>query len=70
MGFSYKPLFKLLVEKDMTKEELREAIGASSSTIAKMSKGENVSMEVINKICALFQCKIDDVIKYVEEEKT
>ncbi|MCM3628785.1 helix-turn-helix transcriptional regulator [Paenibacillus glycanilyticus] len=66
MGFSYKPLFKLLVEKEMTKEELREAIGASSSTIAKMSKGENVSMEVLNKICALFNCKIEDVIEYIK----
>lgn len=69
MGFSYKPLFKLLVENEMTKEELRLAIGASSSTIAKMSKGENVSMDVINKICALFDCKIEDVIEYINDGK-
>lgn len=69
MGFSFKPLFRLLVDKDMTKEQLREKIGASSTTIAKMSKGENVSMDVLGKICACLDCKIEDVLEYLHEDK-
>ncbi|MDN4093552.1 helix-turn-helix transcriptional regulator [Brevibacillus agri] len=69
MSFTYNPLWKLLIDKGMKKEDLRQAIGISSSTIAKMSKGEYVSMEVIDRICAYFNCKIEDVIEYVGEEK-
>lgn len=67
MGFSYKPLWKLLIEKNMTKEELRVELKVSSATIAKMGKGENVSMDVINRICSLFECKVEDIIVYVEK---
>lgn len=62
--FSYKPLFTLLVQKDMTKTQLREAIGIGTATLAKMSKGEYVSMEVLDKICTYLNCDIEDVIKY------
>lgn len=67
MPFSYKPLWKLLIEKDMTKEQLRVALEMSSSTMAKMGKGENVSMDVIEKICAYFGCSIGDIVEYVGE---
>ena len=60
---SYKPLFKLLLERDMTKTQLREAVGFSSATLAKMSKGEYVSLETINNICIFLECKIEDVIE-------
>lgn len=60
---SYKPLFKLLLEKDMTKTQLREAVGFSSSTLAKMSKGEYVSLETIDNICLYLKCEIKDVIE-------
>ena len=43
---SYKPLFRLLLERDMTKTQLREAVGFSSATLAKMSKGEYISLEM------------------------
>lgn len=67
MGFSYKPLWKLLIEKNMTKEELRVKLKVSSATIAKMGKGENVSMDVINRICVIFDCKVEDIIKYEQK---
>lgn len=60
---SYKPLFKLLLEKDMTKTQLRTAIGFSPSTLAKMSKDEYISLEIIDKICIFLNCKIEEVIE-------
>ena len=59
---SYKPLFRLLLERDMTKTQLREAVGFSSATLAKMSKGEYISLETIENICKYLDCKIEDVI--------
>ena len=60
---SYKPLFRLLLERDMTKTQLREAIGFSSATLAKMSKCEYISLETIENICKYLNCKIEDVIE-------
>lgn len=60
---SYKPLFKLLLEKDMTKTQLREAVGFSTSTLAKMSKNEYVSLEIVDNICLYLDCKIEDVVE-------
>ena len=64
---SYKPLFRLLLEKNMSKTQLREAIGFSTETLAKLSKGEYVSLEILDKICTYMQCNIADVIEYVKE---
>ncbi|MCI3922507.1 helix-turn-helix transcriptional regulator [Paenibacillus sp. TRM 82003] len=61
------PLWKLLIEKKMTKEEYRLAIGISSATLAKMGKGEKVSMEVIDKTCTFFNCKIEDVVEHIKQ---
>lgn len=62
--FSYIPLFTLLVRKGMTKTQLREAVGIGTATLAKMSKNEYVSMEVLDKICNYLECDIEDVIKH------
>lgn len=67
---SYKPLFKLLLERDMTKTELREAIGFSTSTLAKMSKNEYVSLEIIDNICLFLDCEIENVIKIEHNQKS
>ena len=69
MSFCYNKLWKMLIDKNMTKSDLRQDIGISSSTLAKMGKGENVSLDVIEKICKLFDCNIDDIIEYVRDEK-
>ena len=65
MSVSYKKLWKILIDKDMTKTDLRKAIGVSSATIAKMTKGEDVSMAVIMKICNLLNCDIGDIVEIV-----
>ena len=62
---SYKPLFRLLLERDMTKTDLRKAIGFSTTTLAKMSKGEYLSLETIENICKYLNCKIEDVVEFL-----
>ena len=64
---SYKPLFRLLLEKDMTKTNLKEAIGFSSATLARLSKGEYVSLELLDKICSYLHCNIEDVVEHVPD---
>ena len=64
--FSYKPLLKQLVEKEMTKTQLRELTGMSMNTLAKIGKNEYVSMVVLDKICACLHCKIEDVIEFMD----
>ena len=60
---SYKPLFRLLLERDLTKTQLREAVGFSSATLAKMSKGEYISLETVENICKYLNCEIKDVVE-------
>lgn len=69
MPFSFNPLWKLLIDKGMTKEKLRTALNLSPNTIAKMSKGEYVALEVIHRICEYFEVPIEAVIEYVPKDK-
>lgn len=66
MAFSYKPLWKLLIDRDMTKKQLMQATGISKSTMDKMGRGEMVSLEVIDRICLHLQCKVENVIEHIE----
>ncbi|HEL1226906.1 TPA: helix-turn-helix domain-containing protein, partial [Streptococcus equi subsp. zooepidemicus] len=63
MKFSYNKLWKLLIDKGWTKSELRQKAGISSSTIAKLGKGENVTTDILLKICIALDCKIEDIIE-------
>ena len=65
MGVSYKKLFMLPIERDMKKKDLQEQAGVSSSTMAKLSKGEFVTMEVLVKICTALKVDIGDVVEIV-----
>lgn len=67
LAISYKPLWKLLIDKDMTKKALMVETGISKSTIDKMSRGENVSLTIIERICDSLNCDISDVIEYISE---
>ncbi|MEK8128638.1 helix-turn-helix transcriptional regulator [Paenibacillus filicis] len=67
--FSYKPLWRILVEKEMTRTEMREALGLSSSTLAKMGKGEYVSLEVIDKLCTYFEVQPNYIIEHQKEKE-
>ena len=69
MRASYKKLWKLLVDKDMSKGDLHKASGLSSSTMTKLRKGEDVSMEALRKICICLGCNIGDIVEFVDESK-
>lgn len=69
MAFTYKPLWKLLIDKDMTKKELMIETGISKSTMDKMARGENVSLDIVDRICTHFDCKIEDVLEHCRSEK-
>ena len=65
MSFSYKPLWKLLIDKDMSKKKMMEETSISKSTMDKMGRSEQVSMDIIDRICSYFHCNINDVIEHV-----
>lgn len=69
MPFSYKPLWKKLIDHDMTKKQLMSETGISKSTIIKMGKGDLVSMEIIDRLCTYFKCNVDDILYHIKEEK-
>ena len=66
--FSYKPLLKLLLDKEMSKTELRIKTGMSMATLAKIGKNENISMKTLDDICRVLDCRIEDVIEYVPDK--
>lgn len=68
MSISYKRLWKLLIDKDMQKKDLRLAAGLSTNVIAKLGKNENVSTEVLGKICKVLDCDISDIMEFVDDE--
>ena len=65
MSFSYKPLWKLLIDKDMSKKELMEVTDISKSTMDKMGRGEQVSMDIIDRLCNYFGCRIEEIIEHL-----
>lgn len=69
MGFSYDKLFRLLEIKGLSKTALREKIGISTSTLAKLSKNENVGMDVLEKICIALSCQPGDILSYSVDVK-
>ena len=68
MKVNYNKLWKLLIDKGMSKTQLREQTGITTNVIAKMGKNENVSTEVICKICETLECQITDIIELIEED--
>lgn len=67
MSVSYKKLWKLLIDKDMNKTDLRNATGLSTFTVAKMSRGENVNTSILTRICEALNCNIGDIIEVCQE---
>ena len=69
LAISYKPLWKLLIDRDMTKKALMQETGISKSTVDKMGRGENVSLEIIDRICKQLDWNISEVIEYKHGEE-
>ena len=68
VSFSFKPLWKQLIDKDLSKKMLSEQTGISKSTIDKMTRGDYVSLEVIDRLCIFLNCKIEDVLQHEKEK--
>lgn len=68
MKISYKNLWKIMIDKNMQKKDLIDELGISSTTIAKMGKGEKVSLDVLERICSYFDCNIGDVMSFEKDE--
>ena len=68
MSISYNKLWKLLIDKNMTKTNLRLKADIATSTLAKLSKNEQVSMDVLLKICKLFNCNISEIMDVTNTE--
>lgn len=68
MKVSYKKLWKILIDKEMMKKDLQSQAGISWTSVTKLSKGENVGMEVLMKICTALDCNIGDIVEFVKDE--
>ena len=65
MRISYNKFWKLLIDKNMTKMDLKEAAGVSAASIAKLGKGANITTDVLLKICETLNCHIEDILETV-----
>ncbi|MCH3999337.1 MAG: helix-turn-helix transcriptional regulator [Lachnospiraceae bacterium] len=63
---SYKKLWKLLIDKNMTKMDLKDAAGVSAASIAKLGKGGNITTDVLLKICNALDCRLEDIMETVK----
>ena len=68
MPISYKKLWKILIDKDMKKKDLAEKADISTFTITKMSKGENVTTDTLQKICDALDCDLTEIIEYIKNK--
>ena len=69
MEVSYNKLWKLMIDHHINKSELRSLTGIGTNTLAKLSKRQPVSMEVLLKICSYFDCDISDICEFIKESK-
>ena len=69
MAISYKKLWKLLIDKDMTAVDLRQATGIAPNTMTKLRRDEEVSMTVLVKICTALECGVDDILEIIPDPK-
>ena len=70
MRISYKPLWRILLERDMSKKELREASGISTASLAKLGKGENITTDVLLRICEALNCNINEIIETIPDDES
>lgn len=68
MRISYNRLWKLLIDRNMNKNDLKEVTGISTASIAKLGKGENITTDVLLKICNAMNCHLEDIVETVDDE--
>ena len=67
MRISYNKLWKMLIDKNMKKSYLKEKAGISSASIAKLGKGDNITTDVLLRICEALDCPLDDIMDTIDE---
>ena len=67
MTVSYKKLWKLLIDKDMKKKDFEKAAGISNYVISKMNKGENITVDIVGKICSALNCTPNDIMEISDD---
>lgn len=70
MAASYKKLWKLLIDKEMKKEDLRKTAGITTTAMAKLGRNETVHMDILLKICKALECDISDIMDIIEESQS
>lgn len=68
MRISYNKLWKLLIDKNMNKQDLKKVSGISSASVAKLGKGDNITTEVLLRICTALDCDISDIMEVVKDD--
>ena len=68
-SISYNRLWKTLIDKGMTRSDLRKASGVSTATIAKLGRGDNVTTAVLVKICEALDCELDEIMELSSKDK-
>lgn len=69
MSVRYRKLWKLLIDRNMNRCELRDAVKMSPNTLAKMGRDEDVSLDTLKRICRVLECDIGDIMEIVPEQK-
>lgn len=70
MSYSYKKLWKLMIDKDLKKKDLAAHAGISQYTVTKMSKGENVNLDSLAKVCQALGCTLDEIVEIIPDDAT
>jgi putative transcriptional regulator len=68
MRISYNKLWKLLIDRNMNKQDLKKMCGISSASVAKLGKGDNITTDVLLRICTALECDIADIMEIVKDE--
>lgn len=68
MATSYKKLWKLLIDKDLKKKDLCQIAGISTYTVSKLNRGENITTDVLGRICKALDCNIEDIMEFIPDE--
>ena len=67
MRISYNKLWKMLIDKNMKKSDLKESAGISSASLAKLGKGDNITTDVLLRICEVMDCRVEDILETVRD---
>ena len=70
MAVSYKKLWHLLIDRDMKKKDLQKLSGLAPASMAKLSKGDTVTTETLEKICKALNCDISDIVEIVHDDSS